>query len=184
LISPRSEPERGFTYVGLLLAIALAGAALAGFGVLWSKDAQREREIELLFVGEQFRDAIAAYYEKAPAGQRHRFPEKLDDLVQDKRWPVTRRHLRKIFVDPMTNSRDWGLVKTPGGIVGVHSLSGAVPLKRAGFSDELADFAAAKTYRDWRFVHVVVGAAPGGPSPGAQPASPRQVAAQPNADGN
>ena len=53
--------QRGFTYVGLLLAVALAGVALAAAGTLWSTVAQRDRELELLFVGDQYRRAIGSY---------------------------------------------------------------------------------------------------------------------------
>lgn len=151
---------RGFTYVGLLLAIALASALLGLAGSLWSTEAKREREQELLFVGDQFRQAIGAYYDQAPAGQPHRFPAALEDLLQDKRWPTTRRHLRKIFVDPMTRSRDWGLVPgAGGGIAGVYSLAEAEPFKRADFPDEYPEFAGARSYRDWRFIFKVAPAA-------------------------
>jgi type II secretory pathway pseudopilin PulG len=145
---------RGFTYVGLLLAIALAGTALALAGTFWSTDARREKELELLFVGDQFRQAIAAYYDEVPAGQAHRFPAQLEDLLQDRRWPTTRRHLRRIYLDPMTGKRDWGLVQgTGGGIAGVYSKSEAAPLKRADFPDAYASFATAKDYREWRFAY-------------------------------
>jgi type II secretory pathway pseudopilin PulG len=145
--------ERGFTYVALLIAVALAAAVLGVVGSLWSTDAKREREVELLFVGDQFRRAIGSYYEQAPAGQPHRFPARLEDLVQDRRWPTVRRHLRKIYLDPITGTRDWGLVRAADNtIIGVHSTSDAVPLKRANFDDEYDRFADARTYRDWRFI--------------------------------
>lgn len=152
--SPRSDlRQRGITYVALLIAIALFGAGLGLAGSIWSTDARREREVELLFVGDQFRRAIASYYNDAPAGQPNRFPQKLDDLVQDRRWPTLRRHLRKIYLDPMTGTRDWTLVRAPdGGIRGVNSASEAVPLKRANFAEEYENFAVAKSYRDWQFV--------------------------------
>ena len=153
---------RGFTYVGLLLLVAMSSAALAAAGSLWSIDARREKEADLLFIGEQFTDAIAAFRERTPAGQMQRFPRSLDELVEDKRWPTTRRHLRQIYVDPMTASREWGLVKDPaGGILGVHSLSNATPLKRGGFPPEREDFAVAANYQEWRFVYV----APAGGQP-------------------
>ena len=154
LNSPRCDRrQRGLTYVALLIAVALFGAGLALVGSLWSTEAKREREVELLFVGDQFRRAIAAYYAEAPAGQPNRFPQKLEDLVQDRRWPTTRRHLRKIFLDPMTGTREWLLVRAPDqGIRGVNSSSDAVPLKRANFADDYANFGSAKTYREWQFV--------------------------------
>lgn len=146
--------ERGFTYIGLLLAIALAGAVLSMVAVLWSTESKRERELELLFVGDQFRQAIVSYYDAAPAGQPLQFPAKIEDLLQDKRWPATRRHLRKVFVDPITGSREWGLVLTPSQrIQGVYSISPGVPLKKAGFAQPYNDFTAAKTYSGWIFAY-------------------------------
>jgi type II secretory pathway pseudopilin PulG len=164
LISHRSERSCacGFTYIGLLIVVALAGIALAGAGTLWTTSTKRDREAELLFVGEQFQRAISAYYDLGPGGVRQ-FPAKLEDLLQDRRFPTNRRHLRKVFVDPITGTRDWGLVRGPGGgITGVFSNSEAVPLKRAEFAPAFAQFAAAKTYRDWKFVHRQNEASPGG----------------------
>jgi type II secretory pathway pseudopilin PulG len=40
--------QRGFTYVGLLLAVALAGVALAAAGTLWSTTSKRDKEREIL----------------------------------------------------------------------------------------------------------------------------------------
>lgn len=145
--------QRGFTYLGLLLSVALLGAGLAAAGSVWSVHAQREREAELLFVGNQYRRAITAYYNDVPLGQRHRFPARLDDLLLDKRWPTTNRHLRRLYADPMTGSTDWGIVPAPsGGILGVYSRSSAVPLKRQGFGRHYEAFEDAATLQDWRFV--------------------------------
>jgi type II secretory pathway pseudopilin PulG len=151
----RRGGQRGFTYLGLLLAVALLGAGLAATGSLWSVHAQREREAELLFAGDQIRAAIKRYYEEVPLGQQHRFPQRLDDLLLDKRWPTTQRHLRRIYLDPVTGG-DWVLVPAPsGGILGVHSRSTAVPLKRQGFGRFDTAFEEAATLADWRFVYRV-----------------------------
>jgi type II secretory pathway pseudopilin PulG len=155
--------QEGFTYVGLLLLLALASTALAGAGTLWSIESRRDKEAELLFVGEQFADAITSFREHTPAGQMERFPRRLEELLDDKRWPFTRRHLRQVFVDPMTGSREWGLVRGPGGeILGVHSLAEGQPLKRGNFPGRFAAFAQAASYRDWRFVYTQTATA--GPS--------------------
>lgn len=162
----------GFTYVGLLLVIALAGVALAGAGTLWSTETRRDREAELLFAGEQFQRAITAYYDLGPAGVKQ-FPAKLEDLLQDRRFPTTRRYLRKIFVDPMTGNREWGLVRGPGGtITGVYSMSEAAPIKRADFPTQYKQFESAQSYRDWRFVYAPPGGAPGTPAAPGTPGKP------------
>ena len=56
--APTARSEAGFTYIGILLAMALFGVALAATGDVWRTAAQREREQELLFVGSQFRSAF------------------------------------------------------------------------------------------------------------------------------
>src|SRR5262245_41939089 len=139
----------GFTYVGLLLGVALAGTGLALVAEIWSTTSKRERERELLYVGAQYRQAIGLYYENSPGVKQ--YPRKLEDLVEDKRFPAVRRYLRKIYLDPMTGKRDWGLIMQGDQILGVHSQSRGQPLKVSNF--ELADATAAEanTYSDWRF---------------------------------
>lgn len=145
--------QRGFTYLGLLFAVAIAGVALAATGVIWSSERQRQREQELLFIGGQFRDAIASYYEHSP-GLVKRYPAKLDDLLKDNRFLNTRRHLRQIYMDPMTGAREWGLIPAPeGGIMGVFSNSTGVPIKQSGFSSELSELDGKTNYKEWRFVY-------------------------------
>ncbi len=140
----------GFTYVIVLVWVALVGLGLGVTGELWRTTAQREREQELLFVGEEFRRAITSYYETSPGVRR--FPSRLDVLLQDGRFPTTRRHLRKIYPDPMTGKAEWGLVRQPdGSIVGVRSLSTARPLRTAGYSGLQEAFNGKLKYSDWIF---------------------------------
>ena len=165
----------GFTYIGVLLLVALLGVGLAGAGVLWSTAAQREREAELLFVGDQFRRAIGSYHDSSAGAKQ--FPLRLDDLLRDARLPNTRRHLRRIYVDPMTGKADWGLVMRGDRIVGVYSRSEAEPIKRAGFAAADAAFETATAYSEWRFVHAPGTGAAGGPAPAAASPTPGVAAA-------
>ena len=102
--------DKGFIYIWALFSVAIFGIALAGAGQVWQTKAQREKERELLFVGEQFQKAIMSYYNDASTGLKQ-YPESLQDLLLDSRSSTPKRHLRKIFLDPMTNSYEWGLVK-------------------------------------------------------------------------
>jgi type II secretory pathway pseudopilin PulG len=148
---------RGFTYIGLLIAVALIGVGLAAVGQVSHTSLQREKERELLFIGNEFKKAITRYYDSTPGAEKH-FPESLDDLLLDRRYPVVRRYLRRIYVDPMTGSPEWGYVKGPGDtIMGVHSLSVQAPYKTANFPGEYTHFEKAKSYADWRFVHAETG---------------------------
>ena len=156
---PRRAREGGYTYIGLLLLVAIIGVMLATAGVVWRTEMQREREAELLFAGQQFAAAITEFYERSPAGQRPRFPTRLEELLDDPRWPTTKRHLRKLYADPFTGQANWGLVPSPeGGILGVYSQSTGTPLRRANFPPQYQEaFEAAITYADWRFVYIAPG---------------------------
>src|SRR5207248_3217518 len=52
-VPPAFLQQRGFTYIGLLIIIAIMGMGLAAFGELYSHAAQRDKERELLFVADQ-----------------------------------------------------------------------------------------------------------------------------------
>lgn len=145
--------SRGFTYLSLLIIVAVTAGALAAAGGVYSQAAQREKERELLFVGEQFRQAIALYYWRTPGGA-HQYPKSLEALLKDERWPVTQRYLRKVYRDPVTGTTDWGIVEAPGGagIMGVYSKSEQTPIKSANFPARWTSFAEARTYTDWKFV--------------------------------
>jgi type II secretory pathway pseudopilin PulG len=151
-----AEPrQRGFTFIGVLIVSAVIGVGLAGLGQVWSVQAQRERERELLFVGDQYRAALLSYSASTPAG-KPRSPRDLEDLLDDKRHPVTRRHLRQLYPDPLTGKADWETVRSPdGGIVAVHSRHAGSPMKVGNFPRHFSMFETAATYRDWVF-----GAAP------------------------
>ena len=160
--------EKGFTYLSVLIIVAFMGGGLAAFGEYYSHAAQREKEAELLFVGHEFRRAIGEYYASSPAGHG-RYPQRLEDLLQDDRFAFTRRYLRKIYLDPMTGTREWGLVEAPeGGVMGVYSRSTAEPVKTGNFALRDLAFDKAKRYQEWRFVH-----APPATSPAASPNAPQ-----------
>ena len=143
--------QKGFTLAGALILIAVLGAGMAAYGEIASHAAQREKEQQLLFVGNQFRQAIGAYYERTP-GAVKRFPQTLEELLQDKRHPMPQRHLRRMYADPMTGKPQWGLVDAPGGgVMGVYSLSEAQPIKSGGFAARDGAFEDAARYSDWRF---------------------------------
>lgn len=157
--------QQGFTYLALLIAVAVGGGVLAAIGELTSHAQQREKEAELLFAGHQYRQAIAAYYERAPGGAK-RFPQKLEDMLEDKRHPMPQRYLRKLYPDPVSGKAEWGLIEAPGGgIMGVYSLSEAPPVKSGGFSQPDESFADALRYADWKFFY-----APRNNPPGPTPA--------------
>lgn len=146
--------ERGFTYPGVLLLIAIMGAVLAGTATVWRTMSQRDKGRDLLFVGHEFRKAIGLYYERTP-GAAKQYPKNLEDLLLDKRQTGTTRYLRRLYVDPMTGKKEWGLVRgVGGGIVGVYSLSADAPIKTGNFDEADKEFEAKSSYAEWKFVYV------------------------------
>jgi len=149
----------GFTYLAVLFAVAIMGAVLAATAVVWHTMDQRDKEQELLFIGHEFRSAIASYHQRTPGGDGQ-FPKKLDELLEDKRQPALVRHLRKVYVDPFTGRAEWGLIPGPGGtIAGVHSLSDRTPIKSGNFAALDTGFAGAAMVSDWKFAYVPPSAA-------------------------
>jgi type II secretory pathway pseudopilin PulG len=143
--------ERGLALLGLLFMLVALGVAMATLGTVWRTAAQREKEKELLFVGEEYRHAIAGFWRAAPQGQQ-RMPKTLDELLRDPRFPNTVRYLRRLYRDPMTGGEEWGVVKDDaGGIAGVYSLLDHVPMKQAGFTKEETDFEQVDSYQKWVF---------------------------------
>jgi type II secretory pathway pseudopilin PulG len=147
--------QRGAAYIALIVAVAVTSAALAAAATVWSQAQQRERERDLLWTGEQFRRALRSY-----AAGDGTLPRRLEDLLEDARTPARRRHLRRLYVDPMTGQADWVLLRDArGGIAGVHSRSERAPLKTGGFGAPQAGFANAERYADWQFLAAALPAA-------------------------
>ena len=158
----RSYRQQGFTLIVALIATAVIGLGLATTGEVWSKSKQRELELDLLFTGNQFRQAIGDYYERSPGGAKQ-YPQNLEDLLQDRRYATTQRYLRRIYRDPMSGKADWGIIPAPGGgIMGVYSQSKEAPVKSAGFSSVNTGFDNAPTYAQWQFAY-----SPSAPAPAA-----------------
>ncbi len=144
--------QSGFTYLGLMITVGVMGAVLGATGTLWSTTIKREREAELLWVGEQYRRAIEDYRNGSP-GSLKEYPKTLDHLLKDQRQLATKRYLRRIYRDPITKSYNWGLLRDQdGGIVAVYSLSEEKPMKKADFSKRDRGFEAASKYSDWKFM--------------------------------
>ncbi len=145
--------QAGVALLAMLIVIAAMSVALGVTGSLWHEVQQREKERELLFVGMQYRLAIKRYYE-SPGGPQ-KYPTTLDVLLIDERTPAIRRHLRKPWRDPLTNSKEWGLLFAPqGGIIGVHSLADGKPIKQENFPAELEWEGGKSRYIDWQFIYL------------------------------
>ncbi|AMP69710.1 type II secretion system protein [Ralstonia solanacearum] len=136
----------------LLLALLLASIALLAGLDVWALQRQRQQEEELLFVGNQYRQAIERYYLTGRS-----LPTSIDDLIDDKRFPVPLHHLRRAYPDPITGRNDWQFLRDGTGIYGVRSNADGVPIKHANFPLRYASFVTAQTYAEWQFLYPVPG---------------------------
>lgn len=164
-----ASAQHGFTYLALLVAMLLVALSTQGVMTYVSQQAQREREAELLRLGEELARAIGAYYEATPGTLKH-WPASLQDLIEDRRLVVVKRYIREVRLDPITRTRDWGLVRgADGGISGVYSPGLLTPIRSGVVTLDTLTLAPASRYADWLFVYQ-----PALPSkPGAHVAPPR-----------
>jgi type II secretory pathway pseudopilin PulG len=151
MCSGKAREQNGFTYIGLLIVVAMlaagATAALsAGSALQW-----REKETELIAIGLEYRRALKSYANSSPAGQPNA-PRQLTELLRDPRHPGVVRHLRRIYPDPLTSETHWGLVRDPAGlIIGIHSTSTAVPFRQNRFPVGMESFEQAESHAEWVF---------------------------------
>lgn len=175
--------QQGFTYLGLIVLVTVIGLVGAATLKVESLIRRAQAEEELLEIGAEFSRALRSYAAATPRGQRQ-IPPKLQDLLRDPRFPYPRRHLRKIYIDPITGKDEWGIMYLSGesGVIGVHSLSDSKPLKIANFDARFQNFDKADLISDWRFTMTGQGALPPGqrgtrpplapPPPGREPLPP------------
>jgi hypothetical protein len=136
-----------------MIFVAMLGGGLAAYGETWSHAQQRAKEAELIWIGNQFREAIGLYYQRTP-GAAKRFPTRLEDLLDDRRMLSRQRYLRRIYPDPFTGKHEWGLVHAPeGGIAGVYSLAEGRSLGRAVIGRGTASLPDGVAYKGWTFTY-------------------------------
>ena len=174
----RFRTARGVMLLALLLGLALSGIALMGAVDVWTMQSQREREQQLLFAGDQYRLAIQRYFYAAPQGAPKSLPLTFDALLEDDRFPVPVRHLRRLYPDPITG-KPWGEVRTEDGhLSGVYSISEATPVKQAGFSNMDKNFSEQPSYQKWVFEFTgaprQTGASTAGSQTGTRPGIPER----------
>lgn len=183
------KPPRGFTYVGLIVLVAIIGLVTATTIKLGALMQRRAAEEALLEVGAAFGDALKSYANASKPGQRLT-PASLEELLLDPRFPTPRRHLRQIYADPITGKAQWGLLRGVDkiGIVAVYSLSTDKPIKLANFDPRFIGFDNRQRLSDWKFVATGMAAIPAPtpegpppqqPKPPEEPPSPAAAPAQP-----
>ena len=114
-----SNARRGFTLIELIITVTII-AILVGMAMPLTRNTiKREREAQLRDALHEIRIAIDKFKEATDKGQIQQtldgggYPAKLQDLVDGvpQVGQVDRKlkFLRRIPIDPMTNSDEWGL---------------------------------------------------------------------------
>jgi len=170
---PPRQTQGGLVLIALMLMLILVGIGALSAAEIWSTARKREREVELLWVGDQYRRAVESYWKTTP-GPRKVLPTTISQLLNDDRFPNPVHHLRQAYRDPMAEDTDFEPVIINNALVGVHSTSTAVPMKHAHFPRKYAQFATAEDYSQWKFVFIPPTRATTGPpvlapNPGALP---------------
>ncbi|MFN0184510.1 MAG: type II secretion system protein [Aquabacterium sp.] len=112
---------RGYTYLWLLIVVAVSAAGMSVLLQSWQDNAWRERERESMARARQIADAIGRYRRATGNGAG---PRDLEDLLEDRRTSPSVRHLRRPWVDPLTGRNDWVLLRdSEGGLLAVASRS-------------------------------------------------------------
>jgi len=105
--------QQGYAMAALLVALAVMAIAMSAAMPVWKQTAQREKEEELIFRGQQYAHAIGLFQKK----YANAYPPTIDVLVEQ-------RFLRKKFKDPITKEDFVPLLagqatpgsSTPGGV--------------------------------------------------------------------
>jgi len=143
--STANHSQRGYALVSLLLVMSLLALFALGAAQNIRQQAQREREKEAIFRGEQVADAIRSYYRYRGAQGVNSLPNSMDDLLQGiprgtKKLQILRSEAAH---DPLSSSGEWKLIGPTSQDVGafVKSLtvySGGVPPTPRGDMGRLA----------------------------------------------
>jgi|KBSSwiStaDraftv2_1062776.scaffolds.fasta_scaffold633792_1 type II secretory pathway pseudopilin PulG len=186
--------QHGYAMVALIVAMTIMAIMMTVAMPTWRQMAQREKEAELVFRGQQYAHAIGLFQRKAGPGV---LPPSIDALVEG-------HYLRKKYKDPITD-QDFDLLNagtptpgastanpalqpgpagrgntatTPGAASGQSGNSAAGSMGRGGVmgvaskskAPSIRIYNGRTHYNEWQFVYVAQTQAPGqGAGPGGQP---------------
>ncbi len=97
----RRDSEDGFILLAVLFLVVLILIGLAVAAPKMARSIQRDRELELVHRGEQYKRAIKLYYAKFGA-----YPTSIDQLLNTNNV----KFLRKRYKDPITGKDDWRII--------------------------------------------------------------------------
>jgi type II secretory pathway pseudopilin PulG len=130
----RLSDERGYALVALLVVMSLMALLALAAAPQVRQQAQREREKEAIFRGEQVAEAIRSYYRYRGAQGVNSLPTSMDQLLEGiprgtKKLQILRSEAAR---DPLSSSGEWRLVGPTSPEIGkfvrsVTVYSGGVP---------------------------------------------------------
>jgi hypothetical protein len=123
--------EDGFTMLWVLFAMLLIALASQKVFVNASKQALREKLLLQKSILTAYQKGIESYLNSSPGVQKN-YPIELQDLLVDSRQIQIKRHLRKLYADPMQPQvpvdQAWGIVRNnQGQITSVYSIIKDLP---------------------------------------------------------
>jgi type II secretory pathway pseudopilin PulG len=92
------ENEEGYVLLAVIFLTVILLISLAIAAPKVAKSIQRDKDLETIHRGEQYKRAIKLYYQKFGS-----YPTSIDQLVQTNQM----RFLRKKYTDPLTGKDDW-----------------------------------------------------------------------------
>jgi type II secretory pathway pseudopilin PulG len=96
------ERQAGYALIVILLFVTLVLISLSTAVPSILTQGQREKEQELIFRGEQYKQAIGRYYRKFG-----RYPTKIEELLETNKLAFLRRE----YLDPMTKDGKWRVIR-------------------------------------------------------------------------
>lgn len=100
MVELRRRGQRGFTLVGVVVAIAILTILIAAVGPSIATIMQRDKETELIFRGKQYARAILAFQKRFG-----RLPNELKELQT-----IHPHTIRRLWTEPMCNCDDWQVI--------------------------------------------------------------------------
>jgi type II secretory pathway pseudopilin PulG len=188
--------ERGYAMAVFIIALAVMAIVMSAAMPVWKHMAQREKEEELVFRGEQIAHAIGMFQRRSA----NAYPPNLDVLVQQ-------RFLRKKYKDPIANDDFVPIAQsqpqaaaqpgrgaqapqpqgrgqpaagrgtpTPGGA----PVGGIIGVTSKSPDESIRLYKGRSHYNEWAFIYTAPAAAPGAGAPGAGAPGGRGQRGQPS----
>ena len=109
-----AQNQGGYAMVALLVVMSLMALFAMAATANVKQQAQREREKEAIFRGEQVADAISLYYRNKGGGSPSSLPTDMDQLLEGIQIPGRTKKLQILRTsaakDPLSSSGEWKLI--------------------------------------------------------------------------